>query len=93
MALQVNTLLDRGAVRALSDGTFAVDVPKAKKAVADLTRDIMTLQAQGDYAGVQALMKRMVVIRPEIQRVITRLADVPTDIVPRLVTAEELTRQ
>jgi hypothetical protein len=51
----------------------------------------MTLQANGDYAGVQQLLKRMVVIRPEVKRVIDRLTDVPTDIAPRFATAEELT--
>jgi hypothetical protein len=35
----------------------------------------------------------MVVIRPEVQRVIDRLVDVPIDIAPRFVTAKELTRQ
>jgi hypothetical protein len=93
MALQVNTLLDKGAIRVAKDGTFSLDLPKAKQAVAGLTRDIMTLQAHGDYAGVQALMKRMVVIRPEVTRVIEKLTAAPIDIAPRLVTAEELTRQ
>jgi Peptidase family M49 len=93
MALQVNNLFDHGAIKVAADGTFSLDLPKTKKAVVDLTHDIMTLQAHGDYAGAQALLKRMVVIRPEVQRVIDRLVDVPTDITPRLVTAEELTRQ
>ena len=93
MALQVNNLFDHGAIRVASDGTFSLDVAKAKKAVVDLTHDIMTLQAHGDYAGVGALLKRMAVIRPEVQHVLDRLTDVPTDIAPRLVTAEELTRQ
>jgi hypothetical protein len=53
----------------------------------------MTLQAHGDYAGTQQLLKRMVAIRPEVQRVIDRLNAVPIDIAPRFVTAEELTRQ
>jgi Peptidase family M49 len=93
MALQVNNLFDHGALRVASDGTFSLDLGKTKKAVTALTHDIMTLQAHGDYAGAQALLKRMVVIRPEVQRVLDRLADVPVDIAPRLVTAEELTRQ
>jgi len=93
MALQVNYLLDRGAVRIDRDGGFALDLAKTRKAVAGLTHDIMTLQATGDYAGVQKLMQRMVVIRPEIQRVIDALTGVPTDIAPRFVTATELTRQ
>ena len=41
----------------------------------------------------RTLLDRMVVIRPEVQRVIDRLTDVPVDIAPRFVTAEELTRQ
>jgi hypothetical protein len=92
MALQVNTMLDHGAIRVAADGTFGVDVEKAKKSVTDLTHDIMTLQAHGDYAGVQALLKRMVVIRPEVQRAIARLTTLPVDIAPRLLTAEELTQ-
>ena len=93
MALQVNYLMDHGAVRVGKDGRFSLDLPKTKKAVAELTHDIMTLQAHGNYGGVKNLLDRMVVIRPEVQRVIDRLTSVPIDIAPRFVTAEELTRQ
>ena len=41
--------------------------------------------------GVKKLFERMVVIRPEVQRVIDKLATLPVDIAPRFVTAEELT--
>jgi hypothetical protein len=90
MALQVNYLLDHRGVKVNRDGTFAVDFGRVKQAVARLTRDIMTLQAHGDYAGAQQLLKRMVVIRPQVQHVIDRLSRVPVDIAPRFVTAEEL---
>jgi hypothetical protein len=93
MALQVNNLFEHGAIRVDANGAFSLDLPKTKKAVASLTHDIMTLQAHGDYAGAQALLKRMVTIRPEVQRVIDRLTSVPIDIAPRLITAAELTRQ
>jgi hypothetical protein len=92
MALQVNNLFDHGALKVAADGTFSLDLAKTKKAVVDLTHDILTLQAHGDYAGTQALLKKQVVIRPEVQRVLDRLQDAPVDIAPRLVTAEELTR-
>jgi hypothetical protein len=92
MALQVNNLFDHDEIKVASDGTFSVDVAKAKKAVVDLTHDIMTIQAHGDYKAAKALLDQKVVIRPEVQRAIERLSDVPTDIAPRLVTAEELTR-
>ncbi|MGD9599699.1 MAG: hypothetical protein AB7G76_00915 [Steroidobacteraceae bacterium] len=86
MALQVNWLLDHGAIRVGDDGLFTLDLAKTKKAVTGLTHEIMTLQAHGDYAGVKALLAREVVIRPEVQRVLDRLGGVPIDIAPRFVT-------
>jgi hypothetical protein len=90
MALQVNWYLDHGGVRVAPDGTFAVDFPRMKAAVAGLTREIMTVQATGDYAKAKSWMARDVAIRPEVQRVIDRLGGVPVDIRPRFVTAEAL---
>ncbi|WP_129645188.1 dipeptidyl-peptidase 3 family protein [Peristeroidobacter agariperforans] len=87
MALQVNSLLDAGAIRIDSQGRFSLDVPKTKRAVTSLTTQIMTLQAHGDYAGVQRLMDRMSLIRPEVQRVLDQLDQVPVDIAPRFVSA------
>jgi hypothetical protein len=92
MALQVNTLFDHGAVRVAADGTFSLDIPKTKKAVVDLTHQIMTLEARGDYAGTEALLRKMVTIRPQVQRALDRLNAVPVDIAPRLLTGEELVR-
>lgn len=92
MTLQVNYLLDHGAIRIDKDGLFSLDLAKTRKAVAGLTHDIMTLQAHGDYAGVKQLFERMVVIRPQVQHVIDRLATVPVDIAPKFVTAAELSR-
>jgi hypothetical protein len=83
VALQVNYLLDKGAFTVNADGTFAVDDTKIKDAVAGLTRDIMTLQATGDYAGAKALLTSMATVRPEVQRVLDKLSGVPVDIEPR----------
>ena len=92
MALQVNHLLDSKAIRIDQEGRFSLDIPMTKRAVTALTHNIMTLQAHGDYTGVKQLLDRMVVIRPEVQRVIDKLNDVPVDIAPKFVTAAELTR-
>jgi hypothetical protein len=93
MALQVNTLLDAGAYRVNADGTFSVDLRRARKAVEKLSRELLTLQATGDYDGVKRLLERMVVVRPEVQAVLDRLAGVPVDIRPRFVTADALERE
>ncbi len=90
MALQLNWLLDAGGVVAKPDGTFAIDFAKLKPAVVSLTREILTIQAKGDYAAAKALLDRMVVIRPEVKRVLDHLNDVPVDIEPNFVTAQSL---
>jgi hypothetical protein len=90
MALQVNNLLDAGAIRIDAQGRFSLDVPKTKKAVTALTSQIMTLQAHGDYAGVKRLLDKMSVVRPEVQRVLDQLGQVPVDIAPQFVTANTL---
>jgi hypothetical protein len=90
MALQLNYLLDRGAFVRNKDGTFSVNLPKAQKGAESLTREIMTIQAHGDYAAAQALVKRMVVIPPDVQKAIDRMRDAPVDFEPRFVTAQEL---
>ena len=92
MAIQLNYLLDKGAVKVAADGTFAVDEAKIRDAVAGLTGELMTLQAKGDHDGTKALFDRLATIRPEVQRVIDRCKDVPVDIAPIHVTADELTR-
>ena len=93
MTLQVNYLLDHGAIRIGKDGLFSLDLAKTKKAVTGLTHDIMTLQAHGDYAGVKQLLDKMVVIRPEVQKVIDKLTGVPVDIAPKFTTADQLTKE
>jgi len=90
MALQLNTLLDAGAVRVAADGTFAVVPERIREAVAKLTGEIMTLQASGDVERAREWLKKMGVVRPEVQRVLDKLAGVPVDIEPRFSAADKL---
>src|SRR4051794_9033888 len=90
IAVQLNYLLDRGAFTVRSDGTFAVDANRIKEGVSGLTHDIMTIQAQGDYAKAKELGERLGVVRPEVQRALDKLSSVPVDIEPRFTTAERL---
>jgi hypothetical protein len=89
-AIQLNYLLDRGAFTVAEDGTFGVDAALVKQGVADLTREIMTLQAEGDYARARDLIERLGVVRPQTRAILERLEGVPVDIAPRFVTAEAL---
>jgi hypothetical protein len=91
--LQLNHLLDAGAFRVAADGTFSVDPAKVKPTVTALTRELMTLQAEGSHDKAKAILERLAVIRPETRRVLDRLRDVPVDVEPRFVAADALVRR
>ena len=93
IAIQLNYLLDAGAFSVRPDGTFAVNAGKVKQGVTELTREIMTMQAQGNYAKAKELATRLGVVRPEVRRALDKLKDVPIDIEPRFTTAEQLLRE
>ena len=88
VAIQLNTFLDTGAVTVGADGRFAVDHGRIREAVEGLTRRLMTIQARGDYDEAVRVLKTLGVVRPEVQRVLDRLGDVPVDIRPRYTITE-----
>ena len=64
-----------------------MDTAKIGDAVTALTREIMTLQVEGDYAKAKDLLDRLGVVRPSVQKLLDRLANVPVDIEPRFTSA------
>jgi hypothetical protein len=93
MAIQVNYLMDKGAFVMRPDETFAVDYAKIKDAVRDLTHDLLTLEAEGNYAGAKKMLDTLGVLRPEFKRALDKLGDIPVDIEPIFVTAEKVAPQ
>ncbi len=90
--MQLNYLLDAGGFVVRPDGTFAVNRDKIKEGVTSLTREFMTIQAEGNYEKATEMQTRLGVIRPEVQRALDKLTGVPIDIEPRFTTAERLLR-
>jgi len=93
IALQLNHFLDTGAVKVNADGTFSVVPEKIRASVTSLTKQLMEIQGRGDRKSAELLLAKMGVVRPSVQKVLERLKDVPVDIAPRYVTAEELARE
>ena len=89
MAMQFNYISDRGGFVQRPDGTFAVDLSKIKDAVRDLTHDLLTVEATGDYEGAQKMLA-LAVIRPNVAQQLAKLANVPVDIEPIFATADDL---
>ena len=90
IAIQLNYLLDQGGFVARPDGTFGVNPAKVKDGVMGLTREIMTIQAQGDAAKARALGERLGVVRPAVQKALDKLAGIPVDIEPRFPVVTQL---
>jgi uncharacterized protein YjbJ (UPF0337 family) len=62
---------------------------RIKEAVRKLTHDILTLQAEGSYEKAKAMLEKYGVIRPEMQKALDRLKDVPVDIEPSFPLAAQ----
>ncbi len=89
-AIQLNYLLDNGGFTVNGDGTFTVDPAKIRENVIGLTREIMTLQAEGSYAKARQMIDTLGVLRPPTKAILDKLTSVPVDIEPRFVTAIDL---
>jgi peptidase M49-like protein len=87
IAIQMNYMLDKGAFRVNPDHTFSVDDAKMTDAITSLTREIMTLQAEGSYEKAKELITTLGVVRPQVQAVLDKLTSVPVDIEPRFTSA------
>jgi hypothetical protein len=92
MAIQMNTLIDAGAF-VDRGGTFAINPAKIKDGVTALTRELLTLEAEGNYAKAKEMIAKLGVVRPEVQRLLDKLTGVPVDIEPKFTTAAKLVQQ
>jgi hypothetical protein len=83
IALQFNYLMDEGAINVNERaGTFSINPAKVKDAVRKLTHDILTLQAEGSYEKAKAMLDKYATVRPQMQKALNQLSDVPVDIEP-----------
>jgi hypothetical protein len=83
VALQFNYLVEAGAIEPGADSsTFRVVAPKIKDAVRRLTGELLTVEAEGDYAKAKEMLDRYAVIKPAMQRALDALKNVPVDIEP-----------
>lgn len=81
--LRFNFFADRGAFARDASGHYRVDMPKMRRAVDELSGELLKLQGDGDYAGVEQLTKDLGVIRPQLQSDLDRLSSraIPVDVV------------
>jgi hypothetical protein len=90
MAVQFNFIMDKGGFVQNADGTFSVDMSKVKQAVTDLDHELLTVEAEGNYAGAKKMLDELGVMRPAVQKALDGLQGIPTDIEPIFVTADRI---
>jgi len=84
VALQFNYLMDAGALTAdATTGRFRVNPQKIKAGVRDLTRELLTIEAEGSYSRAKAMLDKYAVVRPDMQKALDGLKDLPVDIEPK----------
>ncbi len=81
--IQLNYLTEKGGfVYDQAAGKFKIDPAKIKQAVEALTRDILVLEGDGDYARAEAFAAKYSVMTETVTRTIAGLSGIPVDIVP-----------
>ncbi|MEL6845134.1 MAG: Zn-dependent hydrolase, partial [Bacteroidota bacterium] len=82
--VRFNYFKQAGAIiRDEASATYRIDFDKMQEAMRSLSEKILTLQGDGDYAGVKKLTEEMGLVGEELQADLDRLAEsgIPVDIV------------
>ncbi|MBU0756387.1 MAG: peptidase [Planctomycetes bacterium] len=88
--IQLNYLLDHGAVGIDGNGHFSVEDGLIAGVIADLAGELLLIQAEGDYAAAKAFLEKYRVVKPEVRSTLARLEGIPVDIRPIYPLAERL---
>ena len=81
--LSFNFFEEKGAFEKTADGHYKVNYTNFAKAMNDLSNLILTLQGNGDKAGVTQIAKEKGIIKPDLQSDLNKLKQkgIPVDIV------------
>ena len=89
-AMQINRFLEeKAATFDPATGRFTVELEQLERSIADLVRDICTVQYRGDKAGAAALLANYGVPTPPIDAMRAAVTSVPVDLSPRYPLAGE----
>jgi hypothetical protein len=80
--MEFNYLLEQGALGQGSDGRYTVDYGEMPGAIEGLCRTLLTFEAKGDRAGVEAWFKRYDVMPPALTQALEATKGIPVDVTP-----------
>lgn len=65
-----------------AQGRFRLDFAKLEQGISDLTRDVVVLQGNGEYAAVKAFLETTAVQDGDARSIVATMGDLPVDIQP-----------
>jgi hypothetical protein len=77
---QFNYLREKGAIIKMDDGKYTIDMAIFFDKVGEMAREVLTLQAEGNYEGTKKFLEKYSIRTPEIDQMIESLKDIPRDI-------------
>ena len=80
--MEFNYLAERGAIRRNANGRYAVDFEKMPGAIADLTKELLEIEATGDRSRAEKWFARYAIMPEDLKASLTAAANVPVDIDP-----------
>jgi hypothetical protein len=80
--MEFNYLLEKGALKQNDDGRYMIDYSKMPEAIASLTEKLLSFEAAGDRAGVEAWFAKYDVMPASLTKVLETTKDIPVDIAP-----------
>ena len=78
--IQFRYLLEKGGIEKTADGHYTFNQEKFFQAAAELAKEVLELQAEGDYQRAAALVDNYGAATPEIMKEFERIKSVPRDI-------------
>ncbi len=80
--MEFNYLIEHGAIHQDTAGRYTIDYAAMPDAIAGLSQKLLTFEAQGDRAGVEAWYKKYDVMSPALTKALEATKDIPVEIVP-----------
>lgn len=82
-AIQFNYLMEKGAIKLdEKTGLFSIDQAKISDAIKSLAKELLTIEAKGDYAAAKKFVAKYKVIPDCLKKGLEKLSSVPVDIKP-----------
>ncbi|MBZ5655948.1 MAG: Zn-dependent hydrolase [Acidobacteriia bacterium] len=80
--MEFNYLSERGAVRRNPNGRYAIDYEKIPSAIADLTKELLEIEATGDRQRAENWFKKYGQMPEELKTSLKATSDIPVDVDP-----------